>query len=211
MERRRYGAGRPRKSGPREPNGRLKRREAPNPAVMRARRYLCDNPKLATSPRDVALGRGWIGAEAHEAGRSFAMLCWRSGLITKAGTLRGAAPSARLERSEDVAERAPFANLDHAALAAIWDRAFEPRRGAPDEAAAELALQRLRWVTRSLSTSERSLLFGVCALEDWPAWLFAAIAVERAERPADLNLAALRDKARFVAALNRLDFRRAAA
>lgn len=73
-------AGRPRKAGERYENGRL-RPAGPNERVLALRRRLLDRPEAAAqglraaeNPLDLMLARGWIGQEAHSAGKAFARL-----------------------------------------------------------------------------------------------------------------------------------------
>ncbi len=201
---RRSGAGRPRKIGAREPNGRLVRREPPNPIVARGRAYLCPDPKLATSPLDVALGRGWVSAEAHQAGRRFATLCWRAGLVSKSASLRGGSAVSQLERTDGEADRIAFANMEHGEIAALWDATFDTAEPADGEVRTERAAQTLAAMTTGLTAGERRLLFDLCALETWPQWLFVLVAVERGELSAHSGRDAVRERDRVVGILNRL-------
>lgn len=208
---RRSGAGRPRKSGAREPNGRLVRREPPNPIVARARAYLCPDPKLATSPLDVAFGRGWLSAEAHQAGRRFASLCWRAGLLSKSASLRGGSALSQLERTDGDVDRIAFANMEHSEIAALWDATFDTPEPVDGEVRVERAVQALAAMTTGLTSGERRLLFDLCALETWPQWVFVLVAVERGELSAQSGRDAVRERDRVVTLLNRLARRKLAA
>ena len=189
---RRSGAGRPRRPGVREANGRLQRgRDTGAARVVQLRAYLCPDPRLATTPFDVIYGRGWIDQGAYQAGLAFAALCRRSGLMDRRLTAEGGTPLSRQEmREAEDRDRRSFSNLQDREVAALWDMAFSLEAGPDPEERTQKAAQALARFSAPLSLMQRRRLFSLCALGEWPPWLFRLVEEERRGQPVKLAASA---------------------
>jgi hypothetical protein len=164
-------------------------RDEGNPRVRASRARLCEDPRLATTPFDVLRGRGWIDAEAHAAGLSFARLCRQAGLIDPRAAGEGGAPMARFERAEAAAPSGRLSSLPDAEIARAFDAAFSGAGSIDFETRAERATAALARFAQPLSPAERRRLFAIAVVGEWPAWLFRLVEAEPAGRasPADVG------------------------
>lgn len=145
-------AGRPRIAGERYENGRLKP-VGPNPRVVAERRALLGSPeakgqalKAAENALDLALARGWLSKELHQAAQDYAVLHRRGAL--------GLAPIRTIDpeqgpgggRTPRLADAASLYRLSHI------------------------------WQALATTPSVRRMLVEVCVLGAWPKWVIDAAA-----------------------------------
>jgi hypothetical protein len=163
--------GRPRKDGARHPSGQLVQKADPNPKVVAIRQALMGGEggtrcEAAEDPMALALARGWISAEQHRAGASYAALWRRSHPQRRApGLMETPEPAARDVR--------PVREMSDAELAAAFDRLFaEADASAPpsEESLVEARSRYNAW-SRAMSPGEQNEVFLCFCLGSWPQWL----------------------------------------
>jgi hypothetical protein len=167
--------GRPRKAGPRHPSGRLVQKAEPNAKVVELRRALLGEPAAsqpaaalaaAENPMSLALARGWISPEQHEAGLGFAA-AWRR-----------SHPQRRtpgLQETTEPAERDPrrIGEMPDAEIARAFDAVLEatPRDPAAFAESEVEARTRYNAMSRALTPAEQNEVFLCFCLGSWPQWI----------------------------------------
>jgi hypothetical protein len=162
--------GRPRKDGARHPSGQLVQKVEPNAKVVAIRRALAGEAGAAPlasaeDPMALALARGWITAEQHQAGQRYAAL-WRR-----------AHPQRRrpvIEETSEPAARDPrrVGEMSDAEIAAAFEAALlSGGREAPSEASEAEARQRYNELSRGMTAGEQNEVFLCFCLVSWPQWL----------------------------------------
>lgn len=186
--------GRPRKSGPRYPNGKLKPQNvAPNARVMEERRRLLGplaDVSQADAPLDLALARGWLTERHHRAGTAFARAYQRAQLGTPGLDSPGV-------RETDTALHSGLGNKGmqdwtHRETTAVFDAVFN--RTGTAEGLAEAANAQWRTFSALMSPEERAEVSDVCVRSSWPQWIIQRAAGHLGtswERKRDILIAGL--------------------
>jgi hypothetical protein len=163
--------GRPRKEGARHPSGQLVRKVDPNPKVAAIRQALMGGERgvrceAAEDPMALALARGWISAEQHRAGATYAALWRRSHPQRRAPGLTETPETA----ARDVR---PVREMSDAELAAAFDKVFvEAEASAPPSEESQVeARSRYNAQSRAISPAEQNEVFLCFCLGSWPQWL----------------------------------------
>jgi hypothetical protein len=181
--------GRPAKSGPRHPAGRLKEAKGPNPRLIEIRRSIADDVTAAENPLAAAAANGWLTDDERQAGKAFALVCARADL----GGPR--VSRSRYMEAMTAEERAELA-LSEAELSALWDQA--PGGAAPlgPEARAAAALGAMAaWtaIAAEAAPAAWAELVALCAREEWPTWLLRRLARQALRREDERRLRLLRE------------------
>lgn len=157
-------AGRPRKSGARYPNGKLKP-QGPNDAILAKRK--AGDAQAGEHPLDFALSRQWITEQMHRDAMSYRSAFNMShigGPKLSCGSLAEVPPAESL--------RMNWSQMSDDEITAIFDAVFsgeiEPEDRPKLEAA---ALERWKRLNVALKAIEREELFRVCVLGSWPFWM----------------------------------------
>jgi len=178
--------GRPRKEGARHPSGQLVQKVEPNAKVVEIRRALLGDAPLANvdranvdranvnramlaqaeSPMALALARGWISAEQHQAGQSYAAAWRRSHPQRRAvGLEETQEPAARDLRRLGQMSDAEITT----AFQAILDATDQV--GPPSEESQVEARVRYNAMSRSMTADEQNEVFLCFCLASWPQWI----------------------------------------
>ncbi|MDB5447225.1 MAG: hypothetical protein JWQ97_2542 [Phenylobacterium sp.] len=164
------GRGRPRKAGPRHPSGQLVQKVEPNAKVVEIRRALLGATPAglaqAEDPMALALARGWITAEQHQAGAGYAALWRRSHPQRRAPGLA--------EKPEPVGrDLRRIGELPDAEIVAAFEAMLlAGERSAPaSEASQAEARGRYNAMSRAMTAAEQNEVFLCFCLASWPQWI----------------------------------------
>lgn len=161
--------GRPRRSGARYSNGRLKPEDPRNKRVEEIRKTMCDDLTKASCPLDVALANGWIGSADYRAAMSY-VATYHASRIQAPGCKTAADLSTQTSSLDMRGLR--FADLPDAEIVAIWDGVASHTRGATqDDSGEAAALARWRRMNDGMPPAARSELQMVAIYESWPQWI----------------------------------------
>jgi hypothetical protein len=122
--------------------------------------------EAAEDPMTLALARGWISAEQHRAGTSYAALWRRSHPQRRApGLTESPEPAARDPRR--------VAEMTDAELAAAFDSLFldAGQVGPPSEQSLVEARTRYNAMSRAMTAGEQNEVFLCFCLASWPQWI----------------------------------------
>ncbi len=168
-------AGRPRKSAPRYPSGKLKPMK-PNQILMDRRAEIAPDPTMSTAPMDCALANGWISRADHATGTWYAETHRRCGFRVGSVT---ASSSQEVELMSEVSKLS-FSEMSDEMIIGAWENAMErSNRSAPAGDGAKLST----WsaVNAALTEAQRREVYLVCVLESWPFWLTSRLQAKRFE------------------------------
>lgn len=165
------GGGRPRKAGPRHPSGQLVQKVEPNARVVELRRALLGaTPQArladAEDPMCLALARGWITADQHQAGLVYASAWRRSHPQRRTpGLTETDEPASRDLRR--------VGEMSDAEIAGAFESVFSvaATRGPPSEAEQVEARSRYNAMSRSMTAAEQAEVFLCFCLASWPQWI----------------------------------------
>lgn len=168
--------GRPRKTGARYTNGRLKPVDPRNPRVAEIRKSMCEDLTKASCPLDVALANKWISTAEYSAAMTYANT-YRAAKLDAPGCKTAADLSTPTSALDMRGLR--FADLSDGEIVAIWDGvASHTKRGATsDEESQAIALERWRRMNEGMSPAARSELQLVSIYESWPQWINQLVVV----------------------------------
>ena len=158
-------AGRPRKEGPRAPNGRLL---PPGPNEMTIQKRRAGDAEAGEHPLDFALSQQWITERQHRDAMAYRGIYQRAhigGPKLSSGALPEVPPKGE-------ALTLNWSQMSDTEVTEIFDTVFceDMPAVSPEEANAK-ALARWRILNLHLSASERQQLFSVSVMGSWPFWM----------------------------------------
>lgn len=185
--------GRPRKAGPRYPNGQrvtagpAKLNGRPTDQVLAKRRAILGKPdakisetRAAENPLDTMAERGWLDPSLARAGRAYADLYRQAGLYLSRVT-------ANMEEAPETAnvDGRRVKDWSPEEIAAVW-AVIERRKGmtlaqtegVDDSGAAANAKLRCIWI--GLGPKRASVVNSVCVAQSWPMWAMQFVARDQA-------------------------------
>lgn len=170
--------GRPRKEGPRFPNGRLKPEPVKNKIVLRRRGEICEDVTKASCPVDAALANGWLKPEDHRAACLFEAL---ANQVNAEGPGLPRAMDLSTPSSAVDMRGVEFREMLAADVAKVWDSALS-RGGPASDDDSERAMRLWKKINAGLDPETRREVYAVTVGQDWPQWINQRVAARSIER-----------------------------
>jgi hypothetical protein len=166
--------GRPKKSGPRKPCGRLVQKVDPNAKVVELRRAMLGDVSLSIShaenPMDLAFHRGWLTEEQHRAGTAYA-IAWRRSHPQRQTT------GALTEAPERHYDPRPIGQMGSLEIAQAFDSILAgTHRAATSDELQTAARKRYNAMSALMRPDEQNEVFLCFCMQSWPQWILQRIA-----------------------------------
>lgn len=161
--------GRPRKSGPRKPCGRLVQKVEPNAKVVVLRRAMIGDTvsslASAENPMDLALHRGWITEDQHRAGSAYAT-AWRKSHPQNRST------GSLQEAPERHYDPRTISQMNSAEIVEAFDSILAgTHRAASSDLSQTQARERYNRMSHEMTPDEQNEVFLCFCLDSWPQWV----------------------------------------